>query len=363
MTNGDELSPPDGEPATDPNDPCNSLASDITLVKSGAYLLADCDGDGVTNGDELNPPGGEAATDPNDPCSSITSDISLAQSGDYLSEDCDGDGVINGDELTPPDGEAATDPNDPCSINSSDITVAVTSTVGCFAEINVTKTANDNGTSLGNTIYYTIIVENTGTQALNNITLTDTFTDSKGNTLTLTNEPYFINSDLGSIEGSLLAGEKATYMADYIIAQEALNGGGVSNSVLATASTANSDIVTDVSDDDDDGDGNTTDDPTETAIGDGECKIYSEFSPNGDGVNDTFIISCIDNYPNNVLEIYNRWGNVVYKQSGYKNDWRGSSNGRFIYNENEDLPVGTYYYKLDFGDGSEPKLGWIYLNR
>ena len=363
VTNGDELSPPDGESATDPNDPCNSLASDITLTKSGAYLLADCDGDGVTNGDELNPPGGEAATDPNDPCSSITSDISLAQSGDYLSEDCDGDGVINGDELTPPDGEAATDPNDPCSINSSDITVAVTSTVGCFAEINVTKTANDNGTSLGNTIYYTIVVENTGTQALNNITLTDTFTDSKGNTLTLTNEPYFINSDLGSPEGSLLAGEKATYMADYIIAQEALNGGGVSNSVLATASTANSDIVTDVSDDGDDGDGNTTDDPTETAIGDGECKIYSEFSPNGDGVNDTFIISCIDNYPNNVLEIYNRWGNVVYKKSGYKNDWSGSSNGRFIYNENEDLPVGTYYYKLDLGDGSEPKLGWIYLNR
>jgi len=363
VTNGDELSPPDGESATDPNDPCNSLASDITLTKSGAYLLADCDGDGVTNGDELNPPGGEAATDPNDPCSSITSDISLAQSGDYLSEDCDGDGVINGDELTPPDGEAATDPNDPCSINSSDITVAVTSTVGCFAEINVTKTANDNGTSLGNTIYYTIVVENTGTQALNNITLTDTFTDSKGNTLTLTNEPYFINSDLGSPEGSLLAGEKATYMADYIIAQEALNGGGVSNSVLATASTANSDIVTDVSDDGDDSDGNTTDDPTETAIGDGECKIYSEFSPNGDGVNDTFIISCIDNYPNNVLEIYNRWGNVVYKQSGYKNDWSGSSNGRFIYNENEDLPVGTYYYKLDLGDGSEPKLGWIYLNR
>ena len=72
-------------------------------------------------------------------------------------EDCDGDGVINGDELTPPDGEAATDPNDPCSINSSDITVAVTSTVGCFAEINVTKTANDNGTSLGNTIYLSLI--------------------------------------------------------------------------------------------------------------------------------------------------------------------------------------------------------------
>ena len=93
------------------------------MVKSGPYLLADCDGDGVTNGDELNPPGGEPATDPNDSCSSNLSDITLTQSGDYLLADCDGDGVTNGDELSPPDGEPATDPNDPCSKFSNDIRI------------------------------------------------------------------------------------------------------------------------------------------------------------------------------------------------------------------------------------------------
>ena len=92
------------------------MLADITLVQTGAYLLADCDGDGVTNGDELSPPDGEPATDLNDPCDYILADITLVQTGSYLLADCDGDGVTNGDELSPPDGEPATDPNDLCVI-------------------------------------------------------------------------------------------------------------------------------------------------------------------------------------------------------------------------------------------------------
>ena len=42
--------------------------------------------------------------------------------------------------------------------------------------------------------------------------------------------------------------------------------------------------------------------------------IYNEFSPNGDGVNETFTIDCIDQYPNNTLKVVNRWGNLVYKK-------------------------------------------------
>ena len=47
-----------------PSNPCDYNTSDITLTQTGAYLLADCDGDGVTNGDELTPPDGETPTDP-----------------------------------------------------------------------------------------------------------------------------------------------------------------------------------------------------------------------------------------------------------------------------------------------------------
>jgi uncharacterized repeat protein (TIGR01451 family)/gliding motility-associated-like protein len=91
--------------------------------------------------------------------------------------------------------------------------------------------------------------------------------------------------------------------------------------------------------------------------------VYNEFSPNNDGVNDLFTIDCIDKYPNNVLEVFNRWGNTVYKKKGYDNTWDGTSTGRVTVNTGEKLPVGTYYYVLDLGDGSKPKKGWIYINR
>ncbi|WNW02991.1 gliding motility-associated C-terminal domain-containing protein [Tenacibaculum sp. HL-MS23] len=95
-------------------------------------------------------------------------------------------------------------------------------------------------------------------------------------------------------------------------------------------------------------------------------KIFNEFTPNGDGNNDVFVIDCIENYPNNSLEIYNRWGNTVYKASGYNNtdvSFKGISNGRVTINEEGKLPVGTYFYVLDLGDGSEPTSGWLYINR
>ncbi|MGK0430390.1 MAG: gliding motility-associated-like protein, partial [Psychroserpens sp.] len=82
-----------------------------------------------------------------------------------------------------------------------------------------------------------------------------------------------------------------------------------------------------------------------------------------DGVNDVFVIDCIENYPNNSIEIYNRWGNVVYETKEYNNDFDGTSNGRSVLSQGDKLPVGTYYYVIDLGDGSEPRVGWLYINR
>ena len=114
-------------------------------------------------------------------------------------------------------------------------------------------------------------------------------------------------------------------------------------------------------------DGGTDVDPIndeDTATVDPIClTIYNEFSPNGDGVNETFIIDCLERFPQNKLEVYNRWGNIVYSKKGYLNDWTGTSNGRAVINQSDELPVGTYYYVLDLGDGSEPRVGWLYINR
>ena len=75
------------------------------------------------------------------------------------------------------------------------------------------------------------------------------------------------------------------------------------------------------------------------------------------------MIDCIETFPNNKLEVYNRWGNIVYSKKGYRNDWDGTSNGRAVINGSDQLPVGTYYYVIDLGEGSEPKVGWLYINR
>jgi gliding motility-associated-like protein len=75
------------------------------------------------------------------------------------------------------------------------------------------------------------------------------------------------------------------------------------------------------------------------------------------------VIDCLERFTNNKLEIFNRWGNVVYSVKGYQNDWMGISNGRGVINQSDKLPVVTYYYVLDLGDGSEPRVGWLYINR
>jgi gliding motility-associated-like protein len=86
------------------------------------------------------------------------------------------------------------------------------------------------------------------------------------------------------------------------------------------------------------------------------------FSPNGDGVNDYFQIANIEQYPKNHITIFNRWGNKVYEIKPYMNQWDGRS--YFGLKVGGDLlPVGTYFYILDLGDGSKIKKGFVYLNR
>ncbi len=90
-----------------------------------------------------------------------------------------------------------------------------------------------------------------------------------------------------------------------------------------------------------------------------ECGFFfNQFSPNGDGTNDRLKINCIDQYPNNSIEIYNRYGNLVFEARGMTDGstWDGTR-------KNEAVPDGTYFYILDLGDGSEITKGWIQVLR
>lgn len=80
-----------------------------------------------------------------------------------------------------------------------------------------------------------------------------------------------------------------------------------------------------------------------------DIEVLPDMSPNNDGLgNETLHIKNIENYPVNDIQIFNRWGNLVFKMSGYDNadnSFKGIANtGMFI--GDKELPDGTYYYIL-----------------
>jgi gliding motility-associated-like protein/uncharacterized repeat protein (TIGR01451 family) len=83
-------------------------------------------------------------------------------------------------------------------------------------------------------------------------------------------------------------------------------------------------------------------------------KIYNIVTPNGDGLNDNFVISCVKDAD---IEIYDRYGSIVYKKQNYKNDWNGVANqsGKII-SKGQKLPNGTYFFVLKFNDGSTENI-------
>ncbi len=96
----------------------------------------------------------------------------------------------------------------------------------------------------------------------------------------------------------------------------------------------------------------------------GKLVIPDGFSPNGDGVNDTFDIDNLEIlYPNFEIEIFNRYGNVVYKGNANSPRFDGKSNQSGTLG-NGDLPVGVYFYIFNFNDGiNKPEEGRLYLSR
>jgi gliding motility-associated-like protein len=78
--------------------------------------------------------------------------------------------------------------------------------------------------------------------------------------------------------------------------------------------------------------------------------IPTAFTPNGDGINDTWNIEGLETYRNASVRIYNRWGALVYSKTGsYFNDWDGTNNGK-------ELPNGTYYYVIQLNQPGKGDL-------
>jgi gliding motility-associated-like protein len=79
--------------------------------------------------------------------------------------------------------------------------------------------------------------------------------------------------------------------------------------------------------------------------------IYHSFTPNGDGINDTWVIDTLSS--TNTLTIVDKWGNEVFKADPYKNDWSGNNQ------DGKKLPDGVYYYFLTITNTKERFTGAI----
>ncbi len=86
-------------------------------------------------------------------------------------------------------------------------------------------------------------------------------------------------------------------------------------------------------------------------------KFYNTITPNGDGFNDLWVIGCIENYPLNKVEIFNRWGDKINEFENYNNTtvvWNGTGF------KGEGIPDGTYYYVFSVKKG-DSYTGWVFV--
>jgi gliding motility-associated-like protein/uncharacterized repeat protein (TIGR01451 family) len=271
---------------------------------------------------------------------------------------------------TAPNGNAVSDLSDNNSYLEDDSTI----TQGCNeASMELTKSGvfNDesgNGSSqVGETISYVFSVSNTGTATLYNITLEDPL-------------PGIVM--IGDPIDELLPGEtnNTTFTASYVITQADIDAQMVVNQAISTGQDLQGNEVTDDSDDpnnpddvDNNGDGDP-DDPTITLLPQvfAPFEIFNGITPDGDGLNDFFLIQGINEWPINNVQIFNRWGMLVFETDGYggsndhENVFGGTSEGRVTIGESKLLPTGTYFYIIKFSEdnpGQNSYSGYLYINR
>jgi gliding motility-associated-like protein len=84
--------------------------------------------------------------------------------------------------------------------------------------------------------------------------------------------------------------------------------------------------------------------------------IPNTFTPNNDNNNDTWVINALVTYPNCSMLVFNRYGQQVFKSTGYAKPWDGTYEGKPV-------PAGAYYYVLDLKDNKPPLSGCVMVVR
>ncbi|RXM44993.1 gliding motility-associated C-terminal domain-containing protein [Flavobacterium sp. YO64] len=205
-------------------------------------------------------------------------------------------------------------------------------------DIAINKEVDKTDVPMYSTVTFTITAENLGNLTATNVEVQDILPKGyKLDTFTVSSGVYNSTTGTWTIPSVAVKGSQTLTITAKVVDF---------NDYLNTAHFVKMDQI----------DSNSSNNQDSATVAPNCLKIFNEFSPNDDGQNDTFYIDCISQYPDNQLEIFNRWGNLVYYKKGYNNTWDGKADGSA-----KTLPEGTYFYILDLGNGSPKTSGWLYL--
>jgi gliding motility-associated-like protein/uncharacterized repeat protein (TIGR01451 family) len=240
------------------------------------------------------------------------------------------------------------------SQNCKTATLTVFVEVPSIAIIKIASFNDENGDKVaeaGESITYKFKITNTGNVALTQVMIKDLLPG-----LVISGQAI----DLDPNES-----DETNFTAEYKITQNDINHGSVTNQASVEGKSGKGVVVGDTSDKEN----NAEDRPTVITLNGCEIKVFNAFSPNGDSKNTRFYIQGLECYPDNTVEIYNRWGVLVYDTDHYNNEDRvfvGISEGRTTVKQSDGLPVGTYFYILkykDSGSNQHELSGYLYLNK
>ena len=101
----------------------------------------------------------------------------------------------------------------------------------------------------------------------------------------------------------------------------------------------------------------------ESLLSKSDLNIPNAFSPDGDGVNDTWVIEGLEYYTKHHIRIYNRWEAKIFESINYQNDWGGLQTHGTTLGNDKNLPEGTYFYIIELGEKKKPIKGFVFIKR
>ncbi|SMO75746.1 T9SS type B sorting domain-containing protein [Solitalea koreensis] len=206
------------------------------------------------------------------------------------------------------------------------------------ADVSVFKVANQSVIALNDEFYYTVTVKNSGPTSAKMIKVADTLSESleyigaEAGSGIINWEP---NQRLISWDSFDLSNGEEVVLK---LKVKAIKIGELKNIASVKSSVTDNNLS------------NNTSECIKNVIG---LRIPNVFSPNGDDINDTFVIDGIEAWHHNELTVMNRWGNNVFYKENYKNDWNGSS-----------LLPGTYFYVITVSNETTQQqvfTGWVLI--